>query len=132
MTGRGEIFLSISLLSVSLLQPLHASRPQIVCVLCFSRPDLDADFYWNTSLFDLNLAERCMTLPLCLQLLFGPDWDFTGFLFSLSVSCCSLLAHFISLVTSFFYSAVVFFRWLQKRLKVRLWDSSVSQGLRLI
>lgn len=57
MTRSGKIFLA----PASSFQLLDASRPHPLTAV--SRPDLDTDFYSNISLFDLNLAERCMTLP---------------------------------------------------------------------
>lgn len=67
-----------------LFQPLATFRPHPFRAAA-SHPDLDTDFSPNTSLFDLNLAERCTT-PACLQTLFGFDWDFSASL-SLLTSC---------------------------------------------
>lgn len=87
------------------IPPAHILSGQCAAV---SRPDLDTDFYSNTSPFDLNLAERCTTLPL-------PEdtvWLRLGFFcFSVSVltSCSLYFSLYLLFLPSSLFSSYFFF-----------------------
>ncbi len=82
----------------SLLMPPTHILSVHVCALV-AHPDLDTDFCSNTSLFDLNLAERCTTLPLPADTV----WPRLGFYWLAVFTVCLSLLVFYSFYFSLYF-----------------------------